>query len=105
MANELLRAHRHTMNNRVEIDASRTCGCCACMHIFSPLDIVAWDGLEMSNFDDLESLSGGTALCPNCGTDSVLGDKSGYDIEPGFLGRMNEAWYQRTIIRKPNPKK
>ena len=75
------------------------------MQIFPPMNIVAWDGLDVSNFDDPESLTGGTALCPNCGNDSVLGDKSGYSIDPGFLSRMNEAWFQRTIIRKPSPKK
>ncbi len=102
---DLLAAHRHTTNNRDEIDASRMCGCCACLRIFPAEEIVAWDGLEASSFDDPDSLIGGTALCPSCGSDAVIGDHSGYPIEPGFLGRMNEAWYQRTIIRKPAPKK
>ena len=74
------------------------------MHVFPPNDIVAWAGLDVSNFDDPDSLSGGTALCPNCGSEAVIGDKSGYRIDPGFLGSMNEAWFQRTIIRKPKPK-
>jgi hypothetical protein len=101
---DLLAARRHTTNNRAEIEASRRCGCCACLQMFTPTDIVAWEGLDVSNFDDPDSLSGGTALCPSCGSDAVIGDKSGYPIEPGFLGRMNEAWFQRTIIRKPAPK-
>ena len=67
-------------------------------------DCVPWEGLDVSNFDDPESMSGGTALCPNCGTDAVIGDRSGYPIEPSFLTRMNEAWFQRTIIRKPASK-
>ena len=25
--------------------------------------------------------------------------------QPAFLGQMNEAWFQRTIVRKPTPKK
>ena len=60
--------------------------------------------MEITNFDDLESLSGGTALCPRCGAEAVIGDKSGYPIAPEFLGRMNEAWFQKTIIRKPGVK-
>ncbi len=100
----LLAAYRHTSNNRLEIEASKVCGCCSCMQIFPAENIVAWDGLEVSNFDDPESLVGGTALCPNCGNDSVLGDKSGYPVDPEFLSRMSEAWFQRTMIRKPNPK-
>ena len=103
--NELLAAHRHTNNNRAEVEASRLCGCCSCLHVFPPTSIVAWDGLDVSNFDNPESLTGGTALCPNCGSDSVLGDESGFKVDPDFLGRMNEAWFQRTIIRKPTPKK
>ena len=36
---------------------------------------------------------------------SVVGDKSGHKIDHTFLGGMNEAWYQRTmIIRKPAAK-
>jgi hypothetical protein len=74
------------------------------MHIFPAQEIVAWEGLELSNFDDPESLLGGTALCPNCGNDAVLGDRSGFPIDSHFLNRMSEAWFQRTIIRKPSAK-
>ena len=100
----LLAAHRHTSNNRAEIEASRTCGCFSCMQTFPPAEIVAWTGLDMSNFDEPESLNDGTALCPRCGSESVIGDKSGYSIDPEFLGLMHEAWFQKTIIRKPGPK-
>ncbi len=101
---DLLAAYRHTTDNRAEIEASQVCGCCACVTTFPPDDIVAWSGIDVSSFDDPESLSGGTALCPHCGREAVIGDKSGYRIEPGFLTEMNEAWFQRTIIRRPTPK-
>ncbi len=101
---DLLAAHRHTSNNQAEIEASRLCGCCCCMQIFPPSEIVAWGGLDVSNFDNPDSFSAGTALCPRCGSEAVIGDRSGYRIQPDFLGRMNEAWFQRTIIRKPRPK-
>lgn len=58
-----------------------------------------------SSFDDPESLTGGTALCTDCGREAVIGDKSGYRIDATFLTAMNEAWFQRTIIRKPQPKR
>ena len=102
---DLLDAYRHTTNNRAEIEDSKLCGCCSCVQIFPPTHIVAWDGLDVSNFDDPESLSGGTALCPECGSDAVIGDKSGYAIDADFLGRMNEAWFQRTMIHRPAVKK
>ncbi len=101
---DLLAANRHATNNQAEIEASRVCGCFCCMQIFSPDAIVAWSGLDVSDFDNPDSASNGTALCPRCGSDSVLGDKSGYTIDPEFLARMNEAWFQKTIIRKPAPK-
>jgi len=98
---DLLAAHHHTTDNRAEIEASKVCGCFNCTQIFPPSEIVAWAGLDVSNFDDPESVIAETALCPKCGSESVIGDKSGYSIDTEFLGRMNEAWFQRTIIRKP----
>ena len=104
MAN-LLTAIRHTTNNRAEIEASTVCGCCNCMQTFAPDEIIAWSGLDASNFDDPEALTGGTAMCPRCGSEAVVGDKSGHKIDHVFLSGMNEAWFQRTmIIRKPAPK-
>ena len=101
----LLTAIRHTTNNRVEIEASALCGCCFCMQTFPPDEIIAWSGLDVSNFDDPEALTAGTALCPRCGSEAVVGDKSGHKLDHVFLGGMNEAWFQRTmIIRKPAAK-
>lgn len=103
--NELLAAHRHTTKNRAELEASKQCGCCSCIEIFSPDEIVAYVGLDMDNFDDPEAQNAETALCPRCGAESLIGDKSGFDIDPGFLNRMNMAWFQKTLIRKSGPKK
>lgn len=101
---DLLEATRHATQNQVEVEGSRLCGCFCCVQIFPPREIMAWSGLDVSNFDNPESLGAGTALCPRCGSDSVIGDKSGYPIDADFLGRMNEAWFQKTIIRKPGAK-
>ena len=100
----LLSAAGHATNNQAEVEASSVCGCFCCMQVFSPTEIVAWSGLDVSNFENPDATSAGTALCPRCGSESVLGDKSGYSIEPAFLSRMNEAWFQKTIIRKPTKK-
>ena len=102
---DLLAAHRHASNNRSEIEASRVCGCFCCMQLFTSLDIVAWSGLDVADFENPEALQGGTALCPRCGSESVIGDRSGYSVDMNFLGQMNEAWHQKTIIRPPRPKK
>jgi len=103
--NPLLAAHPHTSNNRAELEASRLCGCCSCLEIFPTEEIVAWTGLDMSNFNNPESASAETALCPRCGSEALIGDRAGFSLNPDFLSRMNQAWFQRTIIRKPAPKK
>ncbi|MDO9091553.1 MAG: hypothetical protein Q7U99_02735 [Rubrivivax sp.] len=101
---DLLAAARHAHSNQAEIEGSIVCGCFCCMQTFAPTEILAWSGLDLSNFDNPDAASAGTALCPRCGSEAVIGDKSGYRIDPDFLARMNEAWFQRTIIRKPAPK-
>ena len=103
--NPLLAAHRHTFNNRAELEASGLCGCCSCLKVFPPDDIVAWSGLDMSNFDNPDAVNGETALCPQCGNEALIGDKAGYPLNPDFLSRMNQAWFQTTIIRKAPPKR
>lgn len=103
--NPLLLAHRHTTDNRSELEASTLCGCCSCLEIFPADEVIAWSGLDMSNFENPDSATAETALCPRCGNEALIGDKSGFPIQPDFLSRMNQAWFQRTIIRKPDPKK
>ena len=102
---DLLAAQRHSSNNRDEIEASKVCGCYYCTQIFSPDEIIAWTGLDVSSFDDPDSSAAGTALCPRCGSETVIGDKSGFAINVEFLHHMNEAWCQKTIIRKPSSKR
>jgi hypothetical protein len=101
MSSDLLAAHRHTSKNRREIEASTVCGCFYCMQVFSPDEVVAFTGLDEINLDDPAAIDAETAVCPRCGSESVIGNKSGYDISPQFLSRMHDAWFQKTIIRKP----
>jgi len=103
--NELLAAYRHTTNNWAQIEASTQCGCCHCVELFKPHEIVGWTGLTMENMNDAEALSQQTAMCPRCGSEAVLGDGSGFAINANFLARMNEAWFQRTMIHRPAARK
>lgn len=98
--NPLLAAHRHTLNNRAELEASTLCGCCSCREIFPAEEIVAWAGLDLSSFDNPDTASADTAICPRCGSEALIGDQAGYALTPDFLGRMNQAWFQKTVIRK-----
>ncbi len=74
-------AHKYSSNHRSQIEASNTCGCFYCLETFSPASIVEW-------VDDQE-----TALCPQCGVDSVIGSASGVPLTPDFLKQMHERWF------------
>ncbi|MBB4371524.1 hypothetical protein GGD63_004322 [Bradyrhizobium sp. cir1] len=74
-------AHKKCINNRAEIERSQLCGCFYCKQTFAPDRIVEWV--------DEDS----TALCPECGIDSVLGDASGVQINRSFLEAMHSAWF------------
>jgi hypothetical protein len=102
--NELLAAYRYVTNNHAQIEASKLCGCCNCVLIFKPDEIVGWTGLTVQNMDDPKAIAEQTAMCPNCGSEAVLGDGCGFPINANFLARMNEAWFQRTLIHR-RPKK
>ena len=75
------------------------------MQIFKPDAIVGWTGLTMQNMDDPKAIAEQTAMCPHCGSEAVLGDGCGILITPDFLARMNEAWFQKTLIHRPAAKK
>ena len=102
--NELLAAYRYLSNNWTQIESSKVCGCCNCQQIFAADEIVAWTGLDIQNMHDPQAVSAQTAMCPRCGSEAVLGDRSGLPITGQFLARMNEAWFQRTVIRSRNPR-
>ncbi len=87
MPDEIIEAHRHSSNHRDEILKSKICGCYDCLKIFKPDDITEW------------LVNGSCAMCPKCGIDSVLGDKSGFPITKEFLTNMNKYWFGGRIAK------
>lgn len=75
-------AHQYSSNHKKELQNDYRCGCFYCEKIFSPVEITEW--IE-------DSL--GTALCPSCGIDSVIGEYSGFRITPMFLNAMYKYWF------------
>ena len=75
-------AHSHCTYNREELEKSSKIGCFYCMRIFH-------------NYRDISSYCDGgeTAICPHCGKDSLIGDKSGFDITKTFLLGMHDVWF------------
>ena len=80
--NLLYALHHSTFRNEMQIKNSKVCGCFYCCKIFNPNEIEEW--IEDSR---------GTALCPYCGIDSVIGESSGFPITEEFLKEMNERWF------------
>ena len=74
-------AHKHSIEHRTEIMSSTRCGCFFCCATFPPDKIAEWT-------DD-----GDTALCPKCGIDSVIGDRSGFPVSGEFLSLMKAHWF------------
>jgi len=84
----LQEAHKHSSSHRDEITKSENCGCFYCKTIFPSTDIREW-------IDEDDGGVGQTALCPQCGVDSVICDKSGYSLTPHFLSEMHRFWFDR----------
>jgi len=75
-------AHRHSIDHRDELERSAICGCFYCCRTCSVTEVEDW-------IDE-----GGTALCPHCGIDSVIGSASGYPVDqPAFLRAMHARWF------------
>jgi len=79
---DVIDAHAFSINNETALMKEHKCGCFYCLAIFSPEEIREWT-------EDDE----GTALCPFCGIDSVIGESSGYPITKEFLEAMKKYWF------------
>jgi hypothetical protein len=69
---DFVKAHKHS-DFQKEILRSEKCGCFYCLEIFSPDEIDDWHGEDCKEYEPL-------ALCPKCGIDSIIGDKSGFPM-------------------------
>ncbi|MEF2717355.1 MAG: cytoplasmic protein [Oscillospiraceae bacterium] len=79
---DYIKAHDFSIGHRKRLLQDRKCGCFYCLKIFAPKEISSW-------IEDV----GGTAICPYCGIDSVIGKHSGYPITREFLEQMRQYWF------------
>lgn len=67
----LKEVHHYSARHRHMVDRAGTCGCVCCGAIFSSDEIDTWcDDPE----EGMSATRGTTALCPRCGSDSILPD-------------------------------
>lgn len=84
---DLIKAHRFSCNHKPELEKDNICGCFYCLKIFKPSEIEDW------LFGDNDCDRRGTAVCPYCFVDSVIGESSGFPITKEFMEIMNERWF------------
>lgn len=75
-------AYQYSSKHKNELEKDNICGCFYCLEMYDPKEIQNW-----LNEDS------GTALCPHCGIDSVIGESSGFSITKEFLKEMNKYWF------------
>ncbi len=80
----------HSVNNEIEIIRSKKCGCYFCTKTYNARKVTEW-----------EQGDGGraSAICPECGMSTVIGDASGVPLSKDLLKEMHEVFY------KDGPKK
>lgn len=80
-------AHSFSNNHMEALKKDSVCGCFYCCRIFHPSEIRNWI-IADNPCDRL-----GTALCPHCGIDAVIGESSGFPITEQFLKGMRRQWF------------
>ena len=85
---DYVEAHRFSNNHMAQLKQDSLCGCFHCRKIFHPQEITYWI------VDDNDCDREGTAVCPHCGIDAVIGEHSGYPITPEFLEQMKTYWFR-----------
>lgn len=79
---EIIMAYQYSSNHKELLLKDRKCGCFYCLEIFDPIEIKEWIPDEK-----------GTAVCPYCGVDSIIGAYSNDPITVEFLSEMKKFWF------------
>ena len=78
----LIKAYSYSKYNEIELsEDEEPCGCFSCCSIFRPYEIKSF------------ILEEGTAICPYCYADAIIGSYSGFPITREFLEAMNKQWF------------
>ena len=85
---DFMLAHTFSSNNMNALKNDNVCGCFYCLKIFSPTEIEDWQ------INDCDCDRYGTAVCPYCSVDSIIGESSGYSITEEFLKGMYKRWFE-----------
>lgn len=87
---DYIEAHKFSNNHMEQLKKDKKCGYFYCLKIFSPQEIKDW--IISKNEKNLCDMNG-TAICPYCGIDAVIGESSGYPMTKEFLSEMKKHWF------------
>ncbi|MGL9730327.1 cytoplasmic protein [Enterococcus sp. DIV0756] len=76
-------AHKYSIYNKKMLEKSELCGCFYCCLLFQYEGIKEW----------IDGTPDPTALCPNCGIDSVIPRSEEYSLSVEFLEEMRGVWF------------
>ena len=94
---DYMKAHSFANNHMAQLKQDSICGCFHCERIFHPAQITDWIIAD----NDCDRL--GTAICPHCGVDAVIGESSGFPITGEFLSSMRHHWFGTPEKLRKNP--
>lgn len=80
---DISNAYKYAFQNKPYLFHDSRCGCYHCLRIFSPCEIIRY----------VDDCGIGTAICPYCGVDAVIGESSGFPIAIEFLEKMHNKWF------------
>lgn len=84
--NDIVEAHKYSMNNMPALSKDKKCGCFYCLEIFDPQEIDEY-------IEDEPADQEGTAICPYCSIDSIIPESAGYPLTKEFLSKMYKYWF------------
>lgn len=79
--------HDLSEDNRDAVKGARACGCFHCLATFDASAVVDW----MPGRDQEQA----TAICPQCGVDSVIPARDGEPVDMDLLRSMRAYWFDR----------
>jgi hypothetical protein len=83
-ADVIAEVRRHTIGNRREIEGSKYAGCVSCCAVFDVKDIGDWKD-EWTGWEKQNRVKRWSAMCPRCGTPSVVGSSTGLLDDQAYL--------------------
>ncbi len=83
---------KHTKDNEIDILRSKKCSCLFCRQSYDARKVSEWNNEEKRI----------SAICPECGMDTVVGDASGFNLDHDTLKAINQAYYgEEYMVKNP----